>query len=124
MDDEMNQEMVRTDCEEPDREGCSAVGYQDVNVCVPVTIRPFGEAGNAKTTCLGKAAVSSGCKACPGKPDEVCRFTISQMLRIEVPVVFGARAEVGEASVSCGCADVEYDSECEKRCGEYPGQHE
>lgn len=88
-----------------DRVGCSAVGYQDVNVCIPVTIRTFGEAGNAKTQCLGRAIISSGCDKCQGKPNNSCKFTISQKLRIEVPVIFGARAEVGEASTSCQYAE-------------------
>ena len=51
-----------------DKAGCSAVGYQDVNVCIPVTIKPFGEAGNAKTKCLGKAVVSSGWDKCASLP--------------------------------------------------------
>ncbi len=90
---------------EKDKVGCSAVGFQDVNVCIPITIKPFGEAGNAKTQCLGRPVVVAGCDKCQGKPGDVCKFTISQKLRVEVPVIFGARAEVGEASVDCGCAE-------------------
>lgn len=103
----------KDDCDDKDKKedtekcetGCSTVGFQDVNVCIPVTIKPFGEAGNAKTTCIGKAVISSECDECPGKTGEVCKFTISQKLRVEVPVIFGARAEIGEASIECGCAD-------------------
>lgn len=109
MYEEVNQtdydELERTVYVDKDKAGCSAVGYQDVNVCIPVTIKPFGEAGNATTRCLGKAVVSSNCEECPGKPGDVCKFTISQKLRVEVPVVFGARAEIGEASIDCGCAE-------------------
>lgn len=105
MNDEMYEEMDKEICEETDKAGCPSVSYQDVNVCIPVTIKPFGEAGNAKTMCLGKPVISSGCDKCPGKTGEVCKFTISQKLRVEVPVIFGARAEVGEASVDCGCAE-------------------
>lgn len=105
MSNDRNQELGQPVCEEMDRAGCSAIGYQDVNVCIPVTIKPFGEVGNAKTKCLGNAVVSAGCDMCPGKPGNVCKFTISQTLRVEVPVIFGARAEAGEASVDCGCAD-------------------
>lgn len=97
MENEMNREI--------DDVGCSTVGYQDVNVCIPITIKPFGEAGNAKTRCLGNAIVMVGCDCCPGRTDGVCRFTISQKLRVEVPVIFGARAEAGEASVDCGCIE-------------------
>ena len=88
-----------------DEFGCSTVGYQDVDVCVPITIKAFGEVGNAKTQCLGKSIISSGSNVCPGKPGEVCKFTISQKLRVEVPVIFGARAEAGEAIIDCGCAE-------------------
>lgn len=105
MINELNPEMDKKTSEEKDKAGCSATGYQDVNVCIPVTIKPFGEVGNAKTKCLGDAVVSAGCDMCPGKPGDVCKFTISQKLRVEVPVIFGARAEVDEASISCGGAD-------------------
>ncbi len=96
-----------------DRIGCSAIGYQDVDVCIPVTIKPFGEVGNVKTHCEGRPVINRGCEYCPGKPGDVCKFTISQKLRIEVPVIFGANAEIGEASVDCGCAESMND------CGEY-----
>lgn len=99
------EEMEKKVCEDRERAGCSTVGYQEVNVSVPVTIKPFGEAGNATTKCLGRAVIVSGSDHCPGETGGVCKFTISQKLRVEVPVVFGARAEVGEASVDCGCTE-------------------
>lgn len=108
MDNLLTQNLEMEEYRDQDNKaGCEAVGYQDVNVCIPVTIKTFGEAGNAKTQCLGKAVISSGCDKCPGKKDGVCKFTISQKLRVEVPVIFGARAEVGEASVDCGCGITE-----------------
>lgn len=88
-----------------DEIGCPAVGYQDVDVCIPITIKAFGEVGNAKTQCLGESVISSGSDICLGKPGEVCKFTISQRLRVEVPVIFGARAEAGEALIDCGCTE-------------------
>lgn len=99
-----------------DKIGCSAIGYQDVDVCIPVTIKPFGEVGNVKTHCEGKPLIIQGCDCCPGKTGGVCKFTISQKLRVEVPVIFGAKAEIGEASVECGCT--ESISDCEN-CLEY-----
>lgn len=114
MEGEVYEEMRKGILEKPDKVGCSSVGYQDVNVCIPVTIKPFGEVGNAKTKCLGRAVVSYGCDHCPGKTGDVCKFTISQKLRVEVPVIFGARAEVGEASVDCGdCEHYEHEPECD-----------
>lgn len=103
MDTESYEAMETEECRDEKKAGCSAIGYQDVNVSIPVTVKPFGEAGNAKTHCVGKAVISEDCDECPGKPGGVCKFTISQKLRVEVPVIFGARAEVGDASVDCGC---------------------
>lgn len=117
-----NQEMERSVCEEKEKAGCSVTGYQDVNVCIPVTIKPFGEVGNAKTKCLGNAIVSADCDKCPDKHSDICKFTISQMLRVEVPVIFGARAEVGDAAVSCGCTG--NTESCDMPCEEYPSQVE
>lgn len=88
-----------------DEIGCSTVGYQDVDVCIPITVKAFGEVGNAKTQCLGKSVISSGSDACSGKTGEVCKFMISQRLRVEVPVIFGVRAEAGEAIIDCGCTE-------------------
>lgn len=88
-----------------DEIGCSIMGYQDVDVCIPITVKAFGEVGNAKTQCLGKSVISCGCDACAGKSGEVCKFTISQRLRVEVPVIFGARAEAGETIIDCGCTE-------------------
>lgn len=96
---------------EEEKNGCSAVGYQDISVSVPITIKAFGEAGNAKTQCLGQATITSGCRESSGKHDRECKFTVSQKLRVEVPVIFGARAEVGETTIDCGRADHE-DPDC------------
>ena len=47
-----------TECK-TEQVGCPTMGYQDVNVCVPVTIKAFGEVGNATTKCLGNALITS-----------------------------------------------------------------
>lgn len=99
----MNAELENNWDRQPEEAGCPAVGYQDVNISVPVTIKPFGEVGNAKVQCMGKPMVSSGIQDESEKSDDICRFTITQRLRVEVPVIFGARAEAGKASVECGC---------------------
>lgn len=115
MSDELELEMFKHDCEGKNDVGCSAVGYQEVNVSIPVTIKPFGEAGNAKTQCIGGPVITAGISEFHGTPGGECKFTISQKLRVEVPVVFGARAEVGDASVRCGCTDDIYgDDEIEE----------
>jgi len=80
---------------------CPAIGYQSVSVCLPVEIEPFAQAGAAKVSCFGEPIIKSGCKSCKGKRKGTCSFTISQTICVEVPVVFGATANVGETFVDC-----------------------
>lgn len=82
-------------------ETCPTVGYQDVVVGVPVEIKPFADVGKIKAECMGKPVIARGTTACEGKPREVCKFTISQKIRVEVPVIFGAKTEVGQARIEC-----------------------
>ncbi len=84
-----------------ENEVCPALGFQDVKVGVPVEIRPFAKVGRVKTDCIGKPVIERDGKPCEGRPKEVCKFTISQKIRVEVPVIFGAKTEVGEAVIDC-----------------------
>ena len=90
-----------------DNKDCSAVVYQDVNVCVPVTIKAFAEAGDVEIECLGGPVINSKYNKCPDKSNSTCKFVISQNSRVAVPVIFDAKAETGEASVECECAKEE-----------------
>ncbi len=80
---------------------CPTMGYQEVKVGVPVEIKPFAEVGKVKTECIGKPEIERGTTSCEGKIKETCKFTISQKLRIEVPIAFGAKTEIGQARVEC-----------------------
>ena len=86
----------------------SAVGYRDVNVCVPVTITPEVKVGKVNVKRIGKAEVSDYC--CGGKEETSCSFTISQKLRVEVPVDFDAKASTGKTYIDCDC---ECDDDCD-----------
>ncbi|MDP4133170.1 MAG: hypothetical protein Q8882_04070 [Bacillota bacterium] len=82
---------------------CPAMVFQEVDVCVPVEIKAFGEAGNAETECIGKPYIDCRCDECHEKHDKECKFTVTQKLKVKVPLIFGARAEVGKAAVDCDC---------------------
>lgn len=85
----------------PEDETCPVLGFQDVMVGVPVEIKPFAHVGKVKTECMGKPIVKRGTANCDGKPGQTCKFTVSQKIRVEVPVIFGAKTKVGEASIDC-----------------------
>lgn len=80
---------------------CPAVGYQRASVCVPVTITPFANVGDATTYCCGSPVITDGLSVCAGETRGTCTFTITQEICIAVPVVFGATAAVGDYTVQC-----------------------
>ncbi len=100
-------------------EVCPAIGIQEVNVCVPVEVKPFAEVSKIKTQCLGRPVIHRGTKSCEGRCGETCKFTVSQKIRIEVPVLFGAKTEVGEAAIDCGtrpCGTASHEGEIPFKC--------
>lgn len=85
------------------KELCPTMGVQEVEVGVPVCIKAFAHVGKVKTECVGNAEIIPGAETCKGTPDGVCKFIISQKIKIEIPVMFGAKTEIGEAAIDCGC---------------------
>lgn len=81
---------------------CSTTTTQHVNVCVPVEVKPFADVGKIKTQCVGKPVVAE-CGKCEGEKNKTCKFTITQKIKVDIPVVFGADTETGEAHIKCKC---------------------
>ena len=89
------------------KQTCPAVAYQMSSVCVPVTVRPFATVDATVTKCCGSATVTPGKSICDGLKNGACVFTIGQNICVEVPVRFGAVAEVGDTYVNCSGATAE-----------------
>lgn len=86
---------------------CPTVSAQKMDVCVPVTIKPFVNVGGTIIKCCGDAVVQPGRQHCLGMKDGACVFTVTQTLCVEVPIEFGAVANVGDTYVDCLCASSE-----------------
>lgn len=91
---------------------CDTKAYQSAVVCIPVTISPFAKVGTIVTECCGKPVVSEKHCNCKGEENGSCKFTISQKIKVEIPVEFGANTTVGGTFVDCECS--EYDENKEK----------
>lgn len=78
-----------------------SVGYQDVCVCLPVTITPTAKVRDVRVSRVGKPEILD-CDS-PCKAETSCKFTISQKFRIAVPVEFDAKACPGETYIDCDC---------------------
>ncbi len=88
-------------------ETCPAIGYQAVNVNVPVTVRPFAKTGSTVTRCCGAPIVKSGKSIGQGTKNGICNFSIGQNIVVAIPVAFGAEATVGDTYVDCLGASAE-----------------
>ncbi|HPF20697.1 MAG TPA: hypothetical protein PLC88_05095 [Syntrophomonas sp.] len=85
-----------------DEDLCRVKASQLVNVCVPVTIRPYAFTGPARTICCGVPTV--GDMPCGGVVNGTCTFYVSQQICVEVPINFGSSTTPGETYVDCGSA--------------------
>ena len=85
---------------------CETFTYQTATVCVPVTVVPTAVAGTTRTVCCGGPVVTPGATRCPSSTRS-CQFTVSQQVCIEIPVTFGANANVGEPRITCETTSAE-----------------
>lgn len=90
---------------------CSRFAYQRATVNVPVFVKPFTFVGPANTYCCDEPVLTNlHCK--PQGNKQICCFTISQDICVEIPVHFGAQACAGESWVDCHSTSAE-------SCGDY-----
>lgn len=110
---------VETLEQDPKYRTCPVTACQAAGVCVPVTVTPFARAGCTRTYCCGKPVITPGKTNCSGVKNGSCSFTVSQEIRVLIPVEFGAVAAVGETSVSCIAVSTEDDKheKHEEHCG-------
>lgn len=91
---------------------CPTIGYQAVNVNVPVTVTPFAQTGATITRCCGTPIIKAGKAIGQGTKNGICNFTLGQNIVVAIPVAFGADATVGDTYVEClGSSSEEIDCE-------------
>lgn len=86
---------------------CPVVGSQVATVCLPVSIKPYVTTSPSCVQCCGDMTISHCCNHCKGMVNGSCDFTITQKIRIDVPVEFGATVKVGDTYVDCVCTNEE-----------------
>ncbi|MDP4153853.1 MAG: hypothetical protein Q8865_10540 [Bacillota bacterium] len=110
-------ELIEKDKTPQKAQCCPAVGSQIAKICLPVSTHPYAVTGPISIHCCGDPVIKQSCDHCFGKVNGACDFTISQKIRVDVPVEFGAMVNVGETYVSCGHfgdenLDLEEDCDC------------
>lgn len=88
-------------------QGCETIAYQQVRVCVPVTVTPYANQGDLTVSCYAEPIITPGIHKCKGHENGNCAFTITQNLCVSIPIEFGATASTGNPSIQCKRATFE-----------------
>ena len=96
---------------------CPTVSTHYTTVSVPVSIVPFANPGTISIQCCGAPEISPG-NTPTGEVNGCCSFTISQTMRVEIPMVFGASVLMGETYVECGGTSGTAEGDCGCGCEE------
>ena len=89
-----------SECEKYIVEGaCPANAFEEAKITVPVTVRAYAEVGEVKVKCKGPAIIKRNSDCTPGKPGAVSKFTITQRVRVDIPMLFCCEAKVGKEHV-------------------------
>lgn len=82
-------------------DSCDVTVYQDIDVCVPITVEPYVNLHEAVVECIDEPYIVtnpnwSRCK------NGTCKFNLAQKLCVMIPIEFKANATSGPTSVVCG----------------------
>jgi len=69
-------------------DACPTIVHEDVCVQGTVTITPSVVSGETRSFCLGKPIIGNCC----GDLVQFCSFTVSQNIRVQIPLKFSATA--------------------------------
>lgn len=78
---------------------CPVTACHETTVCVPVSISPFAESGSISIECCGSTVIHGGCDSCRGTVNGIHEFTVSQRMKLNIPIAFGADVIIGETYV-------------------------
>ena len=111
--------MMSNNCEKHERfvleGGCPAFVCEEAEVTVPFLVRAGAEVRDVDLHCNGNPRITRNSDFTPGVPCAVSRFTVSQRMRVEIPVIFTAETDVGTAHVKFESCD-----EMQEHCNECP----
>lgn len=97
---------------------CEKKLIQYVRVDADIMVTPICQCGTPVVSCMKPEVVDkeydSGSSCCCCK--EPCPFRISQVLCIEIPVLFGVDVDVANHGICCGRPNIASDGECPCQC--------
>ncbi|MGM9936144.1 MAG: hypothetical protein ACI38A_02260 [Candidatus Ornithomonoglobus sp.] len=104
---------------------CPVHARHETTACVPVSICPFADPGPMTVENCGAPVVRCGGEPCCGVVNGRFEFTVSQKMKINIPIIFGADIAVGTAYIHNGQTTACINGECSTcSCSEYEREHE
>ena len=102
---------------EYDNECCTKVCHQEFNAFVPVSIRPYVNAGKPEARCAGEAQIFPGFKKC-GNDQKCFEFTVAQEIDVDIPIKYGAVMGYGKVCLeNAVITAVEHENDDDCGCG-------
>jgi len=72
-----------------DEDSCEKAVCKIYSVSLPFTVKPFAKKETPQIICLDEIALSNGHTHCPN-PQQDFEYTLTQRIKVELPVAFGA----------------------------------
>ncbi len=80
--------------------GCEKAVLQELEVKLPVSLKPAVRAGRPELECCGEPVVR--CEECGCQKKEGCRLVIVQKVVVKIPVFYALDSDIREAEIECG----------------------
>lgn len=72
-----------------DEGSCDKTMCKIFSISLPITVKPFARKETPEITCVDQMTISNGHVHCPDPPHDF-EYTLTQRIRVELPVAFGA----------------------------------
>ena len=88
-------------CECPTLCGCEKIGYQYLDISVPIEVSPNVTVGQIEAECCGEPSVC--CKE--NSAGSTCEITVTQRISLSLPIRYGITACKGGNKINCACSE-------------------
>ena len=84
-------------CECPAPCGCEKIGYQYLDISVPIEVRPNVTVGQIEAECCGEPSVC----CTENSAGNTCEITVTQRISLSLPIRYGITACKGDNKINC-----------------------
>lgn len=78
--------------------GCPVNANEELDITVPVTVQASSDIGDVVIRCMN-STINRNTNYAPGDPNAISKFTVSQRIHVDIPLIFNADIGVGDGYV-------------------------